>query len=49
MAGYGFASNPRAPKISNRVYVMGHGRIVFCGKPGDFGADSAVRKEWLEV
>jgi branched-chain amino acid transport system ATP-binding protein len=38
-----------ALKISNRVYVMGHGRIVFCGKPGDFGADSAVRKEWLEV
>jgi branched-chain amino acid transport system ATP-binding protein len=44
------ASPPtRALKISNRVYVMGHGRIVFCGKPSDFGADSAVRKEWLEV
>jgi branched-chain amino acid transport system ATP-binding protein len=38
-----------ALKISNRVYVMGHGRIVFQGKPADFGADSAVRKEWLEV
>jgi branched-chain amino acid transport system ATP-binding protein len=38
-----------ALKISNRVYVMGHGRIVFCGKPSDFGADSVVRKEWLEV
>ena len=38
-----------ALKISNRLYVMGHGRIVFQGKPDDFGANSAVRKEWLEV
>lgn len=38
-----------ALKISNRVFVMGHGRIVFRGKPSDFGANSAVRKEWLEV
>jgi branched-chain amino acid transport system ATP-binding protein len=38
-----------ALKISNRVYVMGHGRIVFQGRPADFGPDSAVRKEWLEV
>jgi branched-chain amino acid transport system ATP-binding protein len=38
-----------ALKISNRVYVMGHGRIVFQGGPADFGANSAVRKEWLEV
>jgi branched-chain amino acid transport system ATP-binding protein len=29
--------------------VMGHGRIVFQGKPADLGAESAVRKEWLEV
>jgi len=28
---------------------MGHGRIVFQGRPSDFDADSAVRKEWLEV
>ena len=35
--------------ISSRVYVMGHGRIVFQGGPADFGANSAVRKEWLEV
>jgi len=28
---------------------MGHGRIVFQGKADDFGANSAVRKEWLEV
>jgi branched-chain amino acid transport system ATP-binding protein len=38
-----------ALKISSRLYVMGHGRIVFQGKPADFGANSAVRKEWLEV
>jgi branched-chain amino acid transport system ATP-binding protein len=35
--------------ISNRVYVMGHGRIVFEGTPGDLTANEAVRKEWLEV
>jgi branched-chain amino acid transport system ATP-binding protein len=29
--------------------VMGHGRIVFQGTPDDFGENSAVRKEWLEV
>jgi len=38
-----------ALKISSRLYVMGHGRIVFQGGPSDFGANSAVRKEWLEV
>jgi len=38
-----------ALKISSRLYVMGHGRIVFEGTPADLGANSAVRKEWLEV
>jgi branched-chain amino acid transport system ATP-binding protein len=38
-----------ALKISNRLFVMGPGRIVFQGGPADFGANSAVRKEWLEV
>jgi branched-chain amino acid transport system ATP-binding protein len=38
-----------ALKISARLYVMGHGRIVFEGRPSDFGENSAVRKEWLEV
>jgi branched-chain amino acid transport system ATP-binding protein len=38
-----------ALKISARLYVMGHGRIVFEGTPADFGANSTVRKEWLEV
>jgi branched-chain amino acid transport system ATP-binding protein len=38
-----------ALKISSRLYVMGHGRIVFEGTPADLGENSAVRKEWLEV
>ena len=32
-----------------RVYVMGHGRIVFEGTPAELKANDAVRKEWLEV
>jgi branched-chain amino acid transport system ATP-binding protein len=38
-----------ALKISARLYVMGHGRIVFEGTPSELEADVAVRKEWLEV
>jgi branched-chain amino acid transport system ATP-binding protein len=38
-----------ALKISSRLYVMGHGCIVFEGTPADLGANSAVRREWLEV
>jgi branched-chain amino acid transport system ATP-binding protein len=38
-----------ALKISARLYVMGHGKIVFQGTAVDFGENSAVRKEWLEV
>jgi branched-chain amino acid transport system ATP-binding protein len=38
-----------AMRISHRVYVMGHGRIVFEGTPVELKADQAVRKEWLEV
>ena len=38
-----------ALKISHRVYVMGHGRIVFGGTPAALAADEAVRKENLEV
>jgi branched-chain amino acid transport system ATP-binding protein len=38
-----------ALKISHRVYVMGHGRIVFEGTPADLAANEAVRKENLEV
>jgi branched-chain amino acid transport system ATP-binding protein len=35
--------------ISQRVYVMGHGRVVFEGAPDDLRRHEAVRKEWLEV
>jgi len=35
--------------ISHRLYVMGHGQIVFEGTPQDLRANDAVRKEWLEV
>jgi len=38
-----------AMKISNRVYVMGHGTVVFEGSPSDLEASDTVRKEWLEV
>jgi branched-chain amino acid transport system ATP-binding protein len=38
-----------ALRISRRVYVMGHGRIVFEGTPAELLADSHVRREWLEV
>lgn len=35
--------------ISHRVYVMGHGAIVFEGTPDDLRRNDAVRREWLEV
>lgn len=38
-----------AMRISHRVYVMGHGRIVFKGTPAELKANEAIRKEWLEV
>lgn len=38
-----------ALKISHRLYVMGHGRIVFSGTPAELTANTAIRKEWLEV
>jgi branched-chain amino acid transport system ATP-binding protein len=38
-----------AMRISQRVYVMGHGRIVFEGTPAELKANHAVRREWLEV
>jgi len=38
-----------ALKISQRLYIMGHGQIVFEGSPEDLKADDTIRKEWLEV
>jgi len=38
-----------ALKISHRLYVMGHGHIVFEGSPQDLINHDEVRQEWLEV
>ncbi len=38
-----------AMRISRRLYVMGHGRIVFEGTPADIEANADIRREWLEV
>ncbi|MBM3568025.1 MAG: ABC transporter ATP-binding protein [Alphaproteobacteria bacterium] len=38
-----------ALRISRRLYVMGHGRVVFEGTPASLRADPALRREWLEV
>ena len=38
-----------ALRISHRVYVMGHGRMVFEGTPDELKANEDIRREWLEV
>jgi branched-chain amino acid transport system ATP-binding protein len=38
-----------ALKICQRLYIMGHGQIVFEGAPEDLISDESIRKEWLEV
>jgi branched-chain amino acid transport system ATP-binding protein len=38
-----------ALRISKRLYVMGHGQIVFEGTPAALKANADIRKEWLEV
>jgi branched-chain amino acid transport system ATP-binding protein len=38
-----------ALEISARVYVMGHGAIVFQGTPGELKANQAIRREWLKI
>ncbi len=38
-----------ALKVSAKVFVMGHGRIVFEGTPQELQQDKQVRQEWLEV
>ena len=40
---------PVALKISQRLFVMGHGNIVFEGTVEEFNLNENVRKEWLEV
>lgn len=38
-----------AMQVSQRVYVMGHGHMVFHGTPDELKADKLIRQEWLEV
>lgn len=38
-----------ALKISNRLYVMGHGKVVYEGNPSSLMEANDVRSEWLEV
>jgi branched-chain amino acid transport system ATP-binding protein len=38
-----------ALKVCKRLYVMGHGHMVFEGTAKQLMDDAAVRKEWLEV
>ena len=38
-----------ALRVARRVYVMGHGQIVFEGTPREFEGHESIRKEWLEV
>jgi branched-chain amino acid transport system ATP-binding protein len=38
-----------AMRVSSRVYVMGHGQIVFEGTPDSLRSNPDIRREWLEV
>ncbi len=38
-----------ALKVAHKVFVMGHGEIVFAGSPDELRAQPEVRREWLEV
>ena len=38
-----------AMKISHRLFVMGHGQVVFEGTPDELRANEPIRQEWLEV
>jgi branched-chain amino acid transport system ATP-binding protein len=38
-----------AMRVSQRVYVMGHGQIVFEGTPDSLREAPEIRRDWLEV
>jgi len=38
-----------AMRVSQRVYVMGHGQIVFEGTPDSLRQAPDIRRDWLEV
>ena len=35
--------------LSNRLYVMGHGKVVYEGLPKEVQKNKEIIKEWLEV
>jgi branched-chain amino acid transport system ATP-binding protein len=35
--------------VSHRLYVMGHGHMVFDGTPAELRGNRLIRQEWLEV
>lgn len=35
--------------LSNRLYVMGHGKVVYEGRPREIKENKEIIKEWLEV
>jgi branched-chain amino acid transport system ATP-binding protein len=35
--------------ISDRVNVMGHGQVVYCGTPTELRENAEVRRRWIEV
>lgn len=38
-----------ALELSDRIDVMGHGKIVFSGSPAELEANEEIRQRWLEV
>ena len=38
-----------ALRLAKKVYLMGHGEIVFEGTPKELEKNTSIRKEWLEV
>ena len=38
-----------AMRVSQRLYVMGHGQIVFEGTPDSLREAPDIRRNWLEV
>ena len=35
--------------LSKRLFIMGHGKVVYEGTPADINNNQSIIKEWLEV
>ena len=35
--------------LSKRLFIMGHGKVVYEGTPDDINNNKSIIKEWLEV